>query len=511
MKNPLAKLAAAAVIIIAAIIGVSQISGSGVALAAVLEKVEQAHAFMYKMNMQVTGEMIPGRPAGNMGQEATIIISDIGMKMEMTMTDSNSGELTTQQMYVLPEEKAMFMIMPEQKKYVRMDFNDELLERMKKQSNDPREMIKQILNSQYTELGRSVIDGVVVEGFETTDPAVYGGAMGKSIKISLWVDVVTWLPVLTEMDIELSEQMRIHGVIYDYQWDIQVDESEFEPVIPEDFEPFPAGGMKMPEMSEEAAVEGLRLFEEFTGKYPENLNMMTIMQQVNELVKSQSPAAEQLRKKLKQNMSEEEKVTALMDIMRPIQSIGMFYMFLVQDKKDPAYYGDRVTAEFPHAVLMRWRLEDGNYRVVFGDLTVEDVTAAELAELEAAPLNNKPTAIRPQPADAVPVAVFADVELSWMPGAFVNEHKVYFGTATDQLTLLAEVTDSCSVTAPALEKAATYYWCVDEVQPDGSVAAGDVWSFNTGKLIGFWKLDGDADDSSGSGNHGTINGEPNLV
>ncbi len=512
MKSRITKLAAAAVIIIAVLVVINNIDSSSVALAGVLEKVEQVHAFMYKMKMQVTGAMMQGTPSLDMDQEATIIIStDQGMKMEMTMTDSNSGEQTIQQMYVLPEEKAMVMIMPQQKKYVRWDFNDELLDRMKKQSNDPREMIKKILNYEYTKLGRSVIDGVTVEGFETTDPAVYGGVMGDSIKIRLWVDVITWLPVLTEMDIEISEQMRIQGVIYDYQWDIQVDESEFVPVIPEDFEPLLAGGMKMPEMSEEAAVEGLRLFEEFSGKYPENLNLLTIMQQVNELIKSQSPAAEQFREKLKQNESEEEKVTALMDIMRPIQSIGMFYMMLVQDKKDPAYYGDRVTAEFPHAVLMRWRVEDGSYRVIFANLTVADVTADELTELEAAPLNIKPTAIRPQPTDGTPVAFFADVELSWMPGAYVKEHKVYFGTEADELSLLAEVTDSCSVTAPALEKATTYFWCVDEVQPDGSVAAGDVWSFNTGKLVGWWKLDGDANDSSGSRNHGTVNGDPNQV
>jgi hypothetical protein len=269
--------------------------------------------------------------------------------------------------------------------------------------------------------------------------------------------------------------------------------------------------MKMPSMNEEGAIEGLKLFAELAGKYPEDLNMMTIMQQVGKLRDSQSPAAEQFRKKLEKVQSEEEKVTLLMDIMRPIQSIGMFYLTLVQDGNDPAYYGDKVTPEFPHAVLMRWKTEDDNYRVIFGDLTVGDVTADELAELEAAPLNIKPTAIRPQPADGASAAVFADVELSWMPGAYVNEHKVYFGTEADELSLLAEVTDSCSVMAPALERTTTYYWCVDEVQPDGSVAAGDVWSFNTGKLVGFWKLDGDANDSSGSGNHGTINGDPNLV
>jgi outer membrane lipoprotein-sorting protein len=517
MKSRLTKLAAAAVLVISVLLIIDNIGPTSVALAEVLKKVEQVPVFMYKMRMQVTGNIVPGRPFGNMEQEATIIIStDLGMKMEMTMTDPNSGEQMIQQMYLLPEQKEMIMIMPQQKKYVRMEITDELLTRMKKQSNDPREMIEKILNYEYTKLGRSVIDGITVEGFETTDPAVYGGVMGDSIKIRLWVDIQTWLPVLTEMDIELGEQMRIQGVIYDYQWDIQVDKSEFVPVIPEDFESFPSGGMKMPEMSEEAAIEGLRLFEEFTGKYPENLNIMTLMQKVNEIGNSQTPAGEQFREKLEQAESEEEKVQTLMeDIMRPIQSIGMFYMMLVQDKKDPAYYGDKVTAEFPHAVLMRWRTEGGNYRVVFGDLIIEDVTAAELAELEAAPLNIKPTAIRPQPADGASVAFFGEVELSWMPGAYVNEHKVYFGTAADQMTLLADVTDSCSVTAPALERAATYYWCVDEVQPDGSVAAGDVWSFNTGGLVGWWKLDEGsgniAVDSSDKGLDGILVGDTSWV
>jgi hypothetical protein len=164
---------------------------------------------------------------------------------------------------------------------------------------------------------------------------------------------------------------------------------------------------------------------------------------------------------------------------------------------------------------LRWKAEDGNYRVIFGDLTIEDVTADELAELEAAPLNNKPIAIKPQPADGTEGMVLTGLELSWMSGAYVNEHKVYFGTATDQLTLLAEVTDSCSVTAPALKKATTYYWCVDEVQPDGSVAAGDVWSFNTGGLVGCWKLDegsgNTAADSSDKGLDGTLVGDASWI
>lgn len=441
--------------------------------------------------------------------EGTVTISNsYGMKMEMTMTDANSGQKEmTQQMYIIPDQKVAFMVMPEQKKFMRMEFDEDLLARMKKQNNDPREMIKQIMSCEYVDLGRSRIDGVEVEGFQTTDPAFYGGAM-EDVKVTLWVDVENRLPVRGEMDFKMNEQMQMSGVIYGYQWDVQVDASEFEPVIPEDFTAFPASGMKMPSMTEEAAIEGLRLFAELADQYPENLNIMNLMQEFGKLKDSQSPAAEQFRQKLELAESEEQRAVELMEMMRPIQSIGMFYMTLVQDKKEPVYYGDKVTAEFGHAVLMRWRTDEGQYRVIFGDLTIEDVSAEKLAELESMPLNINPYAIKPQPADGTVGTSVVDLQLRWMPGAYVTGHQVYFGTGADELSFLGEVTEPNFAELPVLEREATYYWRVDEVQGDGSIVTGNVWSFNTGGLVGWWKFDdglGDvAADSSGNGYDGIL-------
>ena len=73
-----------------------------------------------------------------------------------------------------------------------------------------------------------------------------------------------------------------------------------------------------------------------------------------------------------------------MDIMRPVQSLGMFYMTLVQGKKEPVYYGDKVVAADSNTVLMRWKISDNEYRVIYGDLTAENVSTEQLAELEAA-------------------------------------------------------------------------------------------------------------------------------
>jgi hypothetical protein len=71
----------------------------------------------------------------------------------------------------------------------------------------------------------------------------------------------------------------------------------------------------------------------------------------------------------------------ILDLIR-IQSSCAFFANLEQTGQDPVYHGDRVGPGDFDQVLLRWRLDDDQYRVVFGDLRTEDVSAARLAELE---------------------------------------------------------------------------------------------------------------------------------
>jgi tetratricopeptide (TPR) repeat protein/outer membrane lipoprotein-sorting protein len=386
MKSHITKLAAAAIIIVAILIGLPFFSsnGSSVALADVLARVEQAHAYMYRTKMTMTGSMVSGEPDRKREMEGTVTISnDYGMKMEMTTIDANSGaEETSQQMYVIPDKRTAISLMPKHKKYMRMEFTDDLIARMKKQNNDPREMIKQIMGCEYTELGRSVIDGIDVEGFRTTDPAFYAGAM-EHVDCTLWVDVEKWLPVRSEMNFKMNEKMSVQGVIYGFQWDIPVDAGEFEPVIPEDFTPFAPEAVKMPGMSEEAAVEGLKFFAEIVGRYPEKLNLSNLMQEFSAIrdIENLTNAGLKLKEQLNQT-SEDGKMKQAMEMMLKVQSVGMFYMTLIQDKKEPAYYGRSVEPDDAEKVLLRWKIADEQYRVIFGDLSASDISAEELAELE---------------------------------------------------------------------------------------------------------------------------------
>jgi outer membrane lipoprotein-sorting protein len=385
MKSPIMKLAAAAVIVIS-IFGLTFFfaeTSKSIVLADVLERVEQTGAFMYRMKMTMTGAKMSGIPDGKQEMEGAIVISnEYGMKWEMNITDPNTGEQMTTEIYIIPEQKVMLSLMPAQKKYMRMEFEDDYISRMKKQNNDPREIIKQLMGCEYTELGRSVIDGVEVEGFKTTDPQ-YAMGMAEDINTTLWVDVKTWLPLLLEMDIKMNEQMSMKGVVYDYQWNIPVDADEFKPVIPDDYTAFPTDGMKMPSMNEETALEGLKFFADISGKYPKKVDLMSLMQEF-EVLKDKKDLTE-VGKKLSEEMellTNEEQTKKVMEIMQPVQSLGMFYMMLMQDKKEPAYYGQSVGPDDAEAVLMRWKVSEGQYRVIFGDLSARDVSSDELTQLE---------------------------------------------------------------------------------------------------------------------------------
>jgi hypothetical protein len=70
--------------------------------------------------------------------------------------------------------------------------------------------------------------------------------------------------------------------------------------------------------------------------------------------------------------------------LMPIQMLGGFYGTLVQEKKEPAYYGKVVTPGDAAQVLLRWKAGQNEYRVIFADLHAATVDADTLAKLEAA-------------------------------------------------------------------------------------------------------------------------------
>jgi outer membrane lipoprotein-sorting protein len=380
MKSPIIKIAVAAVVIIACLTGVFMFNRtSGVALADVLNRIEQISVYMYQMSMDMSGQVVASRPVDQKMHTTILVSHDYGMKMTTEMLIPGSGESVQQEMYMLPQKKAMISLMPGQKKYMQMELDDKMVEQTQQQNNDPRLMIKQILDCEYESLGVSTIDGIEVEGFQTSDPNYMGGMMGQ-VDIKIWVDVETQLPVQAEMNMQMGE-IQMHAVMHDFQWDVTVDATEFEPVIPEDYEAITSEPIKIPEFNEQTAIQGLELFAELTGGYPEELNLMNIISKTSEVMGSK--LVEDRVQKDNQDISEQERVKEYTDKIMPITGLVSFYMKLVQEKKNPAYYGDIVTPEDTDLVLMRWKVSENEYRVIFGDLQAETVDTDVLAELES--------------------------------------------------------------------------------------------------------------------------------
>jgi WD40 repeat protein/serine/threonine protein kinase/tetratricopeptide (TPR) repeat protein len=136
---------------------------------------------------------------------------------------------------------------------------------------------------------------------------------------------------------------------------------------------------------------------------------------------------------------------------------------------------------------------------------VADITGQEHVPYK----KRRPQASWPRPAKLASLTTVA--ELKWLPGLDAVAHNVYFGTSPDELRLLGTLREARYADLPGLKKHCWYCWRVDTVKSDGSVIEGNLWSFSTGRMVGWWKLDGDVTDSSGNELHGSEVKELNYV
>jgi hypothetical protein len=75
-----------------------------------------------------------------------------------------------------------------------------------------------------------------------------------------------------------------------------------------------------------------------------------------------------------------------------VAGVSSLYEYLVQQGRDAVYYGDSINATDSYAILMHWKLPDGNYSVVLvvGDsLRINTVSADELIKMQAGMLQDK--------------------------------------------------------------------------------------------------------------------------
>ena len=114
------------------------------------------------------------------------------------------------------------------------------------------------------------------------------------------------------------------------------------------------------------------------------LNVEAVQQLTKDIITSDTPAARELREQFKSAGSPEAAARMSQQRLMVFMVLPVFPQMLATQQAEPVYHGDVVTPDDAELPLMQWKVSAGEYRVIFGDLHAETVTADVLAQLEAA-------------------------------------------------------------------------------------------------------------------------------
>lgn len=239
MKYPMAKLAIAAAVIVAALLGIHFFSRTaGTSWAAVLEKVNGFDTCVYRTRqVETTGPRPDGFEFATENESRNYRSETYGTFSE----NYKNGELYVRH-YALLEEKQhlSFYGGGPHKTCMRMALTDRSLREFR--DSDPRRMIARILGGDYVEIGQDTIEGKRVRGVELRDPnvlAVEGETVPplEDFSSRFWIDVQTELPVWVEMSVvRKGSAVRQTMILDQFEWGVPLEASLFKPEIPLDYE-----------------------------------------------------------------------------------------------------------------------------------------------------------------------------------------------------------------------------------------------------------------------------------
>ncbi len=225
MKNSMIKLAVAAAVIAVVGLGVREFLGTGstagVVWADVARKVQASRGVVFRTVRHDT----PAFPDG--GCDYTM---DHYSSARSRVDKYKAGEVIGT-IYSDCNTKTMVLVGHDHKAYVKMTAADTMPDGFQM---GPNSMVQRFLSCEHRELEPKTIDGVLCEGIETTDPIFYGGdSPPERLLARVWVSVETGYPVRIEGDyVNENGRRRLEFVQDQFQWDVELDESLFEPNIP---------------------------------------------------------------------------------------------------------------------------------------------------------------------------------------------------------------------------------------------------------------------------------------
>ncbi len=231
MKSRLSRTAVAAAILVAAAVGIrhfgGRLDGTSVAWASVAEKLDQIRDFSYRQReIKSTGVRTPGFEFKQEWETWCYYSSEFGSRWDQYGAGGLIGKYYT----LLKKQQLVHLYIPGKTYRCR---SEPLPQTMRL---DPVGEIRPILAEPYVKLGRTTINGVVVEGIEVQGQKVLNGPLLDKAVTRLWVDIETELPVWMESEGKVHGSDMYARLIRDqFRCNTGLTEADFTPVIPPDF------------------------------------------------------------------------------------------------------------------------------------------------------------------------------------------------------------------------------------------------------------------------------------
>jgi hypothetical protein len=217
------------------------------------------------------------------------------------------------------------------------------------------------------ELGPKEIDGKKAWGYQIDmrkiEPDRYPGV------VEFWLDADSW-PISVRVDEKRLGMLS--SQVSRFEWNIDLDPRLFDTTPPKGYKDVTP---KIP------ALEGLvreigkalKVYADMSGgSYPRHKRLYAdvICDELYKMIGIESPPTPAQRNDEKYKTVEGAR-------------LGFIQISVAQDwNTDFAYHGKTVGPKDKDKVLLRWKLDDGRYEVIYGDLRAETVTAERLRALE---------------------------------------------------------------------------------------------------------------------------------
>lgn len=335
MKSPIIKLTVAAVIIIAAVIGISYFlsTSGGPAWADVIKPIFTAETVKY--------DMIIGQEGS--GAVITDMVKGSKIRRNVEGTDQASIiDLESSKVMVLEETtKTVFYIDLKNLPSI-PNYTEHLKNLITKLESSPEFRVQK--------LGEKVVDGKEAVGFLATC---------EGAEVTIWADAKTAVPIRIE-----QKEPNLNVICKNYQFDIEMDDSLFSMDVP--------SGYQLQQLqidlqgTEENFIAGLKMLAEISDDktFPQDVslgyiakNALNIGQQIDKVITNNEQAVEMGLK-----------LGNMLAFIRFFKGEGQWH-----------YAGDGVKLGDASKAIFWYQPKDSEtWRVIYGDLTVMDVNEEDL-------------------------------------------------------------------------------------------------------------------------------------